>query len=88
MKLFDSRKKRYEKLKKIYLKAVNEFTKLQLLAAEKPFVTERELQKIEARVAKLNQEIDTMKRELKELTSGSPKGGDSRRDSPIQRKGR
>lgn len=64
MKILNSPQRRYAKLKKRYLKVVNEYTELRLLAAEKPLLSEKEFQKIEARVAKLNDEMDGIMQEL------------------------
>ncbi|WP_183185181.1 hypothetical protein [Brevibacillus invocatus] len=46
------------------MNVVNEYTELRLLAAEKPLLSEKEFQKIEARIAKLNDEMDDITQEL------------------------
>lgn len=67
MKLFNTPQKRYKKLRTKYLQAVQEYAQLQLLFAERPFLSEKEFNKIQARIAKLNKEIDQIKNGLGEF---------------------
>ncbi|MGF9821421.1 hypothetical protein [Brevibacillus agri] len=78
----ESSKRRLVKLARRYLRAVKEYKLLKQLHDSRPALTDERFRKIEARMARLNQEVDHIEKEIKQIKLLRGEGEQHERDTP------